>query len=77
MNDEVPHDTAIWRYMDLPKFLAMLVSNSMWFAKAATFDDGYEGFCRVIEPGITDYCFLVAVCLIVSAGIKYRHSCRF
>ena len=56
MNEETtsatPDDTPIWRYMDLPKFLAMLISNSMWFAKAATLDDGYEGFCQVIEPDI-------------------------
>jgi hypothetical protein len=46
-DDEMPDDTAIWRYMDLPKFVAMLASSSLWFAKAAQFEDGYEGFCQV------------------------------
>lgn len=38
-------DTAIWRYMDLPRFIAILSTSSLWFAKAATLrDDPYEGF---------------------------------
>jgi hypothetical protein len=44
---EVPSETPIWRYMDIPKFVAMLASKTQWFAKAALFEDGYEGFCRV------------------------------
>jgi hypothetical protein len=47
-NDETPDETAIWRYMDLPKFVAMLVSKSQWFTKAAHFEDVYEGFCQVL-----------------------------
>ena len=46
-NDETPEGTPIWRYMDLPKFVAMLASKTQWFAKAARFEDGYEGFCQV------------------------------
>jgi hypothetical protein len=49
----VRDDTAIWRYMDLPRFVSMLASESLWFAKAARFqDDPYEGFCRVTECAI-------------------------
>jgi len=33
-------ETAIWRYMDLPKFVAMLASNTLWFAKAGAGDHG-------------------------------------
>ena len=33
--------------MDLPKFVAMLASKTLWFAKAARLEDGYEGFCQV------------------------------
>jgi hypothetical protein len=43
-------ETPIWRYMDLPRFVAMLGSQSIWFAKAARFEDGYEGFCQVQRP---------------------------
>lgn len=46
-NDEALDETPIWRYMDLPKFVAMLASKTQWFAKAALFEDGYEGFCQV------------------------------
>lgn len=35
----------IWRYMDLPRFVWMLSTGRLWFAKAATFhDDPWEGF---------------------------------
>ncbi len=49
MNPDTPRDeTAIWRYMDLTKFVAMLASNTLWFAKMAEFhDDPFEGFCTV------------------------------
>jgi hypothetical protein len=33
--------------MDLPRFVAMLGLRTLWFAKAAGFEDGYEGFCQV------------------------------
>src|ERR1022692_844370 len=45
-------DTAIWRYMDLPKFISMLATKTLWFAKAATLEDAYEGFCLVRAPDI-------------------------
>jgi Protein of unknown function (DUF2971) len=44
-------DAAIWRYMDLERFVIMLVSNSVRFTKAAHFhDDPWEGFCKVLLP---------------------------
>lgn len=44
----VSDDTAIWRYMDLARFISMLATNTLWFAKAAEFhDDPWEGFCKV------------------------------
>jgi len=46
-NHEAPDETPIWRYMDLPRFVAMLASKTQWFAKVALFEDGYEGFCQV------------------------------
>src|SRR5580700_10639383 len=47
--DVTSDDMAIWRYMDLPRFVAMLATRGLWFAKAATLrDDPYEGFCKAI-----------------------------
>jgi hypothetical protein len=37
--------TAIWRYMDLPRFVSMISTSTLWFSKAATLcDDPWEGF---------------------------------
>ena len=49
-------DAAIWRYMDLSKFVSMLDRRGLWFTEAATFhDDPWEGFCkpahREMPPG--------------------------
>ncbi len=44
----IPDDTPIWRYMDMARFVALLTTKTLWFAKAAQFhDDPFEGFCRV------------------------------
>jgi hypothetical protein len=50
MPKTISDETAIWRYMDLPKFISMLSSNSLWFAKAAFFEDVYDCSCEVIRP---------------------------
>src|SRR5271165_3626025 len=44
--EEAPRSGAtIWRYMDLPRFISMLSTSKVWFAKAATLhDDPWEGF---------------------------------
>ncbi|HEY7334442.1 MAG TPA: DUF2971 domain-containing protein [Bryobacteraceae bacterium] len=42
----MPDDTPIWRYMNLTKFLAMLVSKTLWFAKTKYLEDKYEGFAQ-------------------------------
>lgn len=36
-------DIKIWRYMDMAKFISMLVTESLWFSSAAKFDDPFEG----------------------------------
>src|SRR3954469_12955298 len=33
----------IWRFIDLPKFLDMLVTDSLYFTRGDMFDDPYEG----------------------------------
>jgi hypothetical protein len=42
-------DTALWRYMDLAKFLVMLESRAIYFARADTFDDRFEGAAGLME----------------------------
>jgi len=42
----MPADMLIWRYMDLTKFVAMLVSKTLWFAKTKYLEDKYEGFAQ-------------------------------
>jgi hypothetical protein len=36
-------DTPLWRYMDLPKFLALLEDEALYFARADTMADRFEG----------------------------------
>ena len=36
-------NTKLWRYMDFTKYVSMLSSSSLFFARADTFDDFYEG----------------------------------
>jgi len=40
----------IWRYVDLPRFLSLL-TGTLWFARADTFEDKWEGFSRAISRG--------------------------
>ena len=35
-------DTPLWRYLDFARFMALLDSASLWFARADTFTDQYE-----------------------------------
>jgi hypothetical protein len=51
----VTDDTPIWRYMDVGRFVSMLSSGQLWFAKAAQFhDDAYEGHSIVIPPDMPE-----------------------
>lgn len=43
-----PNDK-LWRYMDLSKFISMLIHKELYFASADTFDDPFEGAKGVIE----------------------------
>lgn len=41
---KLPPDSAkVWRYIGLAKFLSMLDTSSLWFARIGTFEDAYEG----------------------------------
>jgi hypothetical protein len=47
MESDAPsaENEAIWRYMDLPRFVSILSTGGLWFPKAATLrDDPWEGF---------------------------------
>jgi hypothetical protein len=50
--ETVTHDeTVIWRYMDLPRFVSILSTSTLWFAKASTLrDDPWEGFGKAEYP---------------------------
>jgi hypothetical protein len=36
-------DALVWRYMDLPRFLSLLSSRTLYFARGDKFEDPYEG----------------------------------
>jgi hypothetical protein len=38
-----PDETPIWRYMDLPKFVSVLSTSSLFFVRADRLDDPFEG----------------------------------
>lgn len=38
-----PPEAKLWRYVDLPKYLAMLDSKALWFARVDQLDDPFEG----------------------------------
>ncbi len=41
--DRPPADSKLWRYLDLPKYLAMLDTASLWFSRADLLGDPFEG----------------------------------
>jgi hypothetical protein len=43
VSPELPLNTIIWRYMDLPKFLDMLETGSLYFCRGDNFEDKFEG----------------------------------
>ena len=53
-------DTPIWRYMDLTKVAALLVSRTFWFAKTKYLEHKYEAFAQAkagempARPATTD-----------------------
>jgi len=38
-----PDDTLVWKYMDLSKFLDILLSEKMFMSRSDKFEDQYEG----------------------------------
>lgn len=47
---EIPEGSSIlWRYMDISKFMSLLQSKSLYFARSDTFEDPYEGAKGTIE----------------------------
>ena len=45
-----PEDsTVVWRYLDFSKFVALLSSGTMWFARADQFEDQWEGHYPLAE----------------------------
>lgn len=38
-----PEETAIWRYMKVEDFIALLLNKSLWFSRSDQFEDRWEG----------------------------------
>ena len=41
--DEPDDGQPLWRYVDLPKFLDMILLKRLWLPRVATLDDAFEG----------------------------------
>jgi len=41
--EEIPENIKIWRYMDFTKFISLLSTSSLYFARADSFGDPFEG----------------------------------
>lgn len=53
-NNDVPEpadDLVLWRYLDFPKFLDLLTTNTLKMPRASSMEDGYEG---VLGEAATD-----------------------
>jgi hypothetical protein len=49
-------DEVLWKYMDLPKYLSLLSSSSIWLARSDTFKDKREGiFHHAMKKNIEMY----------------------
>src|SRR5215813_1736894 len=51
MPGAISEDTPIWRYMDLPRFLAMIsrgTTGHLWFGRLAEYEDKFEGFSQAV-----------------------------
>lgn len=44
LKDDVSEKTEIWRYMDLTKFLDLILNKKIYMRRIDKFDDPYEGF---------------------------------
>jgi hypothetical protein len=49
VEDDLPLDTTIWRYMSLEKFLDLLEKKELHFARGDKFEDPFEGSFTVVE----------------------------
>lgn len=47
-------DSKLWRYIDLPKFLSVLGTSSLFFCRADYFEDPYEGLFPKYNPRYVD-----------------------
>ena len=43
IDEKIPRDQKLWRYLDLAKFISMLDKRALWLARADTFRDKHEG----------------------------------
>lgn len=59
---ELSDSAKIWRYVDLAKFMSMLISKSLWFSRVGAFEDQYEGTLPIppVESFIKNQSFRTA-----------------
>lgn len=58
--DEIPAATKIWRYMDLPKFIDLLRTSSLYFASLPTMEDEWEGAVAPLGDSTASVDFLLS-----------------
>lgn len=68
-SDEVDDGTPLWRYLDLPKFLNLLISRSLKMPRASSMEDAYEG---MMAPGAI--AATIARDLAAGAPGYFRHA---
>lgn len=49
---DIHGNTVVWKYMDLPKFLNLVVNKKLFFANCASLTDQYEGLMPEVNKGI-------------------------
>jgi len=72
-------ETKLWRYMDLTKFLSMIQTSSLYFARPDTFGDPFE--CAIgLESMKTQYRILPVLTVLLDKakkrGINLFEQCR-
>ncbi len=68
----VPDQTSLWRYMDLAKFVALLDQRGIYFPRADTLEDRFEGAVGLMSREAEwDAHYIARFCETVEAGGPY------
>src|SRR5258708_6357986 len=74
-----PEDTVIWRYVSLPKFLSLVASQALFFARADRLGDPFEGTfpTQNLDPTYESVAEVVGPYIANAAGEKERLTQKF